>query len=570
MSVNANFYKPLVESCHLDTMISLAIETHNQKKPEFLEAAIQVLDQFPLTQEQNNRIVAILRNVPSNTPEEAASLMKTQSLQVLDGVAATTSLGNTELPSIYAQQVLEEMDLLLGRPELLGLAVETVHEILMNLGFKDISTFSLVCRKLNYITSQDDLWKKLYNRYLLPRNLSMDCSRGFYNACKNYSAFDLNFRKQGVFSTNVFLGHGGRVNSLTVANGQLFSGSDDHTIRMWDIKTQQCLKVFAGHQGAVDCIAVASENLFSGSIDRTIRMWNTKTGECLKVFEGHKLKVNCIIIEGNKLISSSHDRTIRMWDIGTGVCLRTLGEKSCVTSLVVIDGKLCSTGLGFEIVIWDLETGLRLRNFEEHRMPATRLTSADGKLYSCGPVEYVIKCWDLKEGRCVETIGCEDGASSLLIVDEKLFVAKKPEIKVWDLATEKWLNSTFSKWTTSTGFCLAFADGELFSVEPDNKIRSFDFKAKDDLIFKQIADGFRQGTRDLATVSMERFCLMPKWAKDKIYRALYNILTFDNAYWGCAEHAFHDQHGLTSTPEQKAQAIENYLNLRKEDSKLWV
>jgi hypothetical protein len=37
----------------------------------------------------------------------------------------------------------------------------------------------------------------------------------------------------------------------------------------------------------------------------------------------------------------------------------------------------------------------------------------------------------------------------------------------------------------------------------------------------------------------------------------------NNEYWGCAEDAFLDQYGLSSTPEQKAQAIEKYLQSKK-------
>jgi len=36
----------------------------------------------------------------------------------------------------------------------------------------------------------------------------------------------------------------------------LISGSDDLTIRYWDLRTKQCIKVFEGHVGQIQCLQV--------------------------------------------------------------------------------------------------------------------------------------------------------------------------------------------------------------------------------------------------------------------------------------------------------------------------
>ena len=47
--------------------------------------------------------------------------------------------------------------------------------------------------------------------------------------------------------------------------------------------------------------------LASGSNDRIIRLWNIKTGECIKVFQGHNNVIFSIIFcpQGNLIASSS-------------------------------------------------------------------------------------------------------------------------------------------------------------------------------------------------------------------------------------------------------------------------
>lgn len=58
---------------------------------------------------------------------------------------------------------------------------------------------------------------------------------------------------------------------------------------------------------------------------------------------------------------------------------------------------------------------------------------------------------------------------------------------------------------------------------------------------------------------MERFLELPQATRDGIYEELSNIVKHSNHYSGWGEHAFHDQHGVSSTREQKIKAIQNYF-----------
>src|SRR5690242_10048237 len=55
----------------INKMVSFALQAHNQKDSEFLGAAIAQLAQYPLTPEQNNKIVGILKNVTSESVARA-------------------------------------------------------------------------------------------------------------------------------------------------------------------------------------------------------------------------------------------------------------------------------------------------------------------------------------------------------------------------------------------------------------------------------------------------------------------------------------------------------------------
>jgi WD40 repeat protein len=68
-------------------------------------------------------------------------------------------------------------------------------------------------------------------------------------------------------------GHNWEIWQLLYYNGFLFSGSFDHTIRIWDIKTFTCTKTLTGHNGYIHALSWNDQTLFSGSGDKSIKVW---------------------------------------------------------------------------------------------------------------------------------------------------------------------------------------------------------------------------------------------------------------------------------------------------------
>ena len=65
-------------------------------------------------------------------------------------------------------------------------------------------------------------------------------------------------------------GHSDAVRALAVANDRLFSGSYDGTVKVWDVKTMECLQTLAGHTGPVRTLVYSGGHMFSGSYDKTV------------------------------------------------------------------------------------------------------------------------------------------------------------------------------------------------------------------------------------------------------------------------------------------------------------
>ena len=247
------------------------------------------------------------------------------------------------------------------------------------------------------------------------------------------------------------LKHSMEINCVALSsNGKfIISGSNDHTIKLWDIFTGKEVQTFKGHKDRVNSISVTTDgkHIISGSDDYTIRVWDISTGEEIRTFKGHNSSVTCVIVckSNNSLISSSSDKTIKLWDITTGKEIRTLeGHYSSVTSVIdSVDGNyIISSSLDATIKLWDITTGIELLTFRGHTSYVNMVkVSPDGKYIISGSEDSTIKLWDITSGKEVRTFkGHNRSINSVnFSPDGKYIISGSDDktIKLWDITTGK-------------------------------------------------------------------------------------------------------------------------------------
>ena len=72
------------------------------------------------------------------------------------------------------------------------------------------------------------------------------------------------------------------------------------------------------HQNCINSVTISPDGKYivSGSSDKTIKIWDIKTAECLNTLKGHSNYVSSVTIspDGKYIVSGSYDGTIKIWD----------------------------------------------------------------------------------------------------------------------------------------------------------------------------------------------------------------------------------------------------------------
>ncbi len=94
----------------------------------------------------------------------------------------------------------------------------------------------------------------------------------------------------------------------------MVTASLDSTLRLWDVKTGQCLRTFFGHLEGVWGVAADTVRVVSAAHDRSVKLWDARSGRCERTFTGHTGPVTCIALSDTRLCSGSEDNDVRLYD----------------------------------------------------------------------------------------------------------------------------------------------------------------------------------------------------------------------------------------------------------------
>lgn len=205
----------------------------------------------------------------------------------------------------------------------------------------------------------------------------------------------------------------------------LASGSKDNTIKIWDTTEGKVLRTLYAHSSNVNALAVSPDGkllasgsgdindkrdfstftkggVVGGTEDNTVRIWDVQTGRELRVLRGHELPVGAVGFskDGRSLTSASGD-SIKVWDVRVGSEVRsqnTRYEKSGrekfnkIADFSIFGGK-------------DKRLVQEERRVKKFKLSASKIAvSLNGQLAAVGQPDGEVKIYDAQSGREVREL----------------------------------------------------------------------------------------------------------------------------------------------------------------------
>ncbi|GAB1517205.1 TOR complex subunit lst8 [Rhizoctonia solani] len=174
--------------------------------------------------------------------------------------------------------------------------------------------------------------------------------------------------------------------SRTIQSKRLLAAAIYTKVHIYDIAGNSSTPraVFEGHKGNVTSVSFHSEGkwVVTGSEDGTIRIWDLRTSNLHRVYE-NEVPINDVCIHPNQgeLISCDQAGRIRQWDL-------TLQEEACTVEL----GR---------VYVWKINESTRdgpryqaITKFQAHNKYLTRcLLSPDVKYLATCSADTTVKIW---------------------------------------------------------------------------------------------------------------------------------------------------------------------------------
>ncbi|KAJ7111940.1 quinon protein alcohol dehydrogenase-like superfamily [Mycena epipterygia] len=239
--------------------------------------------------------------------------------------------------------------------------------------------------------------------------------------------------------------HKDTVTSVTFSPDGLraISGSEDNTIRIWEVSTGRQLHRLDEHEGPVTSVGFSPDGsrAISGSEDNTVRIWEVKTGRQLHRLDHHEGGPQLHRLDqytgGRQLHRLGRDED------GQRLDWRDEHEGTVTSVGFSPDGShfICGSS-DKSVLIWEVSTGRQLHRLDEHEGPVTSVGfSPDGSRAISGSEDNTVRIWELSTGRQLHRLDeHEDGVTSVAFSRDgsrAISGSSDETLRIWEVPTRR-------------------------------------------------------------------------------------------------------------------------------------
>lgn len=213
-------------------------------------------------------------------------------------------------------------------------------------------------------------------------------------------------------------------------DGQLIVAGGEHA-GVQVFKDKISLRKFTGHSGSVHLTRFTSSNfhIFSGSDDKTVRYWDLPTGSEVICFNENQDYVRCgaaSLTNKDFFVTGSYDKTVKLFDVRTKASVLTMNHNAHVESVLIHPSGGLVISAGDNVVkVWDTMAGGRLlATLANHHKTVTALCYSHNyqRLVSAS-LDRHVKFYDVVDYKVVHSMEYPSSILSLAIAPDDSLVA---------------------------------------------------------------------------------------------------------------------------------------------------
>lgn len=315
------------------------------------------------------------------------------------------------------------------------------------------------------------------------------------------------------------------LHSIDGADGSiLISGSADHSVRVWDLKTnflsqridiqrptedkimkyknskgdpsfqkpdrvlmnKEYMLPRAKQNRFIICFCFKDQRIYTGYDDGLILCWNYETGEMVFPMIGHTNRVNCIVnTQTQYMLSTSNDCSIRQWDYESGVntAIFKFGDPISVARVSSEYNMLFTASWDKMIRCIDLDSNKVMKTFIGSREAIKCLEIVDNFVFVAG-TDPIIRSFNLATGATKEYKGHKGWIYNIIFHGKRMFSGGDDRIVIiWDIETTNIVETLAGHMNGVTS--LALCNGDLFSGSFDHYILQWDLEDIEERIMEK-------------------------------------------------------------------------------------
>jgi WD40 repeat protein len=191
--------------------------------------------------------------------------------------------------------------------------------------------------------------------------------------------------------------------AVTPDGKQVISGSEDKTIRVWDVQSDTTEFLPPGHFEAIKAVSVTPDGLYALSAgEGETRVWSLKSGTVKFRLQGQKGSADSFAVtpDGKILINAPTSELLRFWSLQKrGEYLFALNDKDYGFDKIIVtpDSRFLLIIHLDHFVVWDLKTRCQVKTLYKHDDFIDNLAvTPDGSFAVSASQDETLKVWDIK------------------------------------------------------------------------------------------------------------------------------------------------------------------------------